>query len=349
MKSSPKPTVTPHSQLRLTDVFKKPYTFHSTRAQAITLAIAKFIAKDLRPYSVVENPGFIHLINTLDEKYQIPSRAHFSQKVIPDLYQEEKQKVLMDLHKASSIAITTDGWTSRNTESYITVTAHYIDSNWILQNKVLQTRVLNDSHTGKNIATVLTECVNEWNLQKNEVKVPIVTDNASNMDVAVKEAAMFPHIKCLAHTVNLAAQKALNIPQVSRLLGRVRRIVGFFHRSSHATHVLTTMQGRLGLPEHKLIQDVSTRWNSAFDMLDRYTEQQAAICSALIELKKNASDIVTLSDTDYSEAESLIEVLKVLKTVTLTLCEESKPTVSMILPIKQKILNAMKVILNLLI
>lgn len=37
-----------------------------------------------------------------------------------------KNKIFADLSNASSIAITTDGWTSRATESYVTVTAHYI-------------------------------------------------------------------------------------------------------------------------------------------------------------------------------------------------------------------------------
>ena len=66
---------------------------------------------------------------------------------------------------------------------------------------------------------------------------PIVTHNVSNMVVAVWEASMAPHIACFAHTVNLAAQKLLDIPQVQRLLGRIRRVVSFFHKSTMATHL----------------------------------------------------------------------------------------------------------------
>ena len=40
---------------------------------------------DLRPYSVVENTGFMNLVDVLDPKYVLPSRPHFSQVVIPEL------------------------------------------------------------------------------------------------------------------------------------------------------------------------------------------------------------------------------------------------------------------------
>jgi len=50
--------------------------------------------------------------------------------------------------------------------------------------------------------------------------------------------------------------------------------------------VLTEKQKALELPEHALLQDVCTRWNSTFDMMGRLLEQQAAVCAAVIELKR---------------------------------------------------------------
>ena len=41
----------------------------------------------------------------------------------------------------------------------------------------------------------------------------------------------------------------------------------------------------LKLPEHKLIQDCPTRWESTLMMLTRVSEQQAAIAAVLIEGK----------------------------------------------------------------
>ena len=112
----------------------------SRRAREITFAMAQFIVKDLRPYVVVENEGFKNLIKVLEPKYSIPSRQHFSEKVIPDLYTKVSTQVKQDL-KGSYVAITTDGWTSRATESYVTITSSHIDENWNLKNYVLQVKV----------------------------------------------------------------------------------------------------------------------------------------------------------------------------------------------------------------
>lgn len=114
--------------------------------------------------------------------------------------------------------------------------------------------------------------------------IPVTPDNAKNMVNAVNATAgLRPQIGCFAHTVNLAAKNAVSISQVSRLLRKIRKVVTFFHCRTTASHALKTKQGMLELPVHKLIHDVPTRWNTTFDMLESYLEQQAAIYSALME------------------------------------------------------------------
>ena len=117
---------------------KLPVT--SRRAKEITGAMAQFIVKDLRPYSVVQNSGFKNLIRVLEPKYTIPSRQHFSETVIPELYAKISQEVKQQLN-GNYVALTTDGWTSRATESYVTVTSSHIDENWNIKNYVLQVKL----------------------------------------------------------------------------------------------------------------------------------------------------------------------------------------------------------------
>lgn len=101
----------------------------------------------------------------------------------------------------------------------------------------------------------------------------------------------------------------------------MRRIVTFFHSSSTATHILKEKQSALELPEHKLIQDVRTRWNSSFVIMSRYLEQQPAIFATFDhkDVKKNIKDVVTLSETGVSEAEELVNILGPLKKITTIL------------------------------
>ncbi|XP_051810339.1 E3 SUMO-protein ligase ZBED1-like [Acanthochromis polyacanthus] len=218
--------------------------------------------------------------------------------------------------------------------------------NWEMKSAVLQTRPMYESHTSANLADELCTAVDEWKLKRPNISIPVTTDNASNIVNAVNEAeGLGPQIGCFAHTVNLAAKRALsNNPAVSRLLVKVRRVVSFFHKSTTANSVLTEKQKSLSLKELMLVHDVSTRWNSRHDMLERYMEQQPAIYSALMDqrVKKNVTkDMAVLNDDEQRLAEQLIQILQPMKKVTKIMSTETIPTTSMILPLKDIILKAM--------
>ena len=266
------------SQPTINTAFKAKLPSGSPRAASITKSIACFICKDLRPYSVVENEGFRRMLNTLEPRYDIPCRKYFTEKAIPALYTETKAHVENALQSAERVALTCDAWTSRATESFVTFTVHFL-LEWELRSYVLQTRAMSESHTGANMAEVIRKATEEWKLTGKDPAV--VTDNASNMTVAV-ELTGYQHVRCFAHVLNLAAQHALKVPAVARLTGRVRRISMFFHRSTTAADALKRNQRMLALPHHKLITDVAVRWNSAYEMLARFLEQQPAVCAALL-------------------------------------------------------------------
>ena len=65
----------------------------------------------------------------------------------------------------------------------------------------------------------------------------ITTDNASNISKAVAESP-YHHIKCFAHTINLAVQKGLAVAAIQRQLTRVRQIVKYFRKSNKGKYAL---------------------------------------------------------------------------------------------------------------
>jgi hypothetical protein len=44
------------------------------------------MAFDYQPMKIVEDKGFISLLNCLDPKYKIPHRTTFSKSIIPKMY-----------------------------------------------------------------------------------------------------------------------------------------------------------------------------------------------------------------------------------------------------------------------
>ena len=74
---------------------------------------------------------------------------------MPALYRETKDRVMDAMREASRVAVTCDSWTSGATESYLTVTAHYLKDDWEMVSHVLQTRAVFESHTGFHLAELV--------------------------------------------------------------------------------------------------------------------------------------------------------------------------------------------------
>ena len=97
------------------------------------------------------------------------------------------------------------------------------------------------------------------------------------------------------------------IPEVSKALARCRRLVSHFNHSSKSTYLLKQKHKDLHHSQRSLIQDVATRWNSAFYMVQRVLEQQQPLCATLLELKKGE---LMPSDAEFSTMEKYLEVMK---------------------------------------
>ena len=282
----------------------------SPRAAEITRSLGEMIAKDLQPISIVEDRGFNAFVKTLDPHYRIPSRKRMMEGTITDLYNNCKEKVKAALQRAHSVVLTTDMWTSRTTEAYLTVSCHLIDD-WQMQEFVLETCRFPGQHTADNISLELKRITDEWAITQKVIAV--VTDNGANMVSAVHKAG-WKHYPCIAHTLNLMVKDGIKaVHEVVQLLTKCSSIVSFFHHSAKATEKLKQLQKQLKVAEHKLIQSVETRWNSVFYMLERLHEQREAVTTALCLLGKSS---LCLNDEEFSMIHLTVEALRPFEEVT---------------------------------
>lgn len=107
----------------------------------------------------MEDSGFREVIKAAEPRYIMPSRKTFSTQIIPQLYSNTMDLVKSDVHDAVSLAITTDGWTSRSNNSYLSYTAHFLTEEFMPRNYCLGVENSNDSHTAVNLASSLDHSV----------------------------------------------------------------------------------------------------------------------------------------------------------------------------------------------
>ena len=144
----------------------------------------------------------------------------------------------------------------------------------------LDTLVAYKDHTGENIACTITDTLDNWNLSFSQLIVT-TTDNGSNIVVVFHRSdTIHTGISCFGHNLDLAIKKGLNNSHVQHALGWCHSLVELFHQSWKKARDLREKQQLLGLPEHKIVSDVVTRWGSTFEMISRMLEQQQALSAA---------------------------------------------------------------------
>ncbi|XP_064301746.1 zinc finger BED domain-containing protein 4 [Phalacrocorax carbo] len=261
-------------------------------AKKITSLVAEMIALDLQPYSFVDNIGFNRLLEYLQPQYSLPSPSYFSRTAIPDMYDNVKQIIISHLKEAESgvIHFTSGIWMSNQTREYLTLTAHWVtfESSFRPQcedyhcSALLNVSQIDCDYNGISIQKQLEYWWETW-ITSIGLQIGItVTDNQS-IEKTLNEGD-HSSVQCFSHTVNVIVNEAIKSQRmVQNLLSIARKICERVHRSAKAKEKLAELQKEYELPQHQLIQDVPSKWNTSFHMLERLIEQKRAIDEMSIE------------------------------------------------------------------
>ena len=290
------------------------------RTKEINTALLNFIVLDLRLIAVVDGTGFNQLLNCVEPGYVVPSRT-FVMNYLKQRYTAMKHTLQESFRLiCDNLALTTDIWTSRTTQAYVTITAHYITEEWKIQSYVLCTCEMAERHTSINIATRTEEAAEMWNIDGKHVSA-VVTDNASNMSAAVVDILEWNHLPCFAHTLQLAVNKGLDANSLVHLSSLGRKLVSHFKHSALATAAPSRKQEQMNLPKHRLLQDVVTHWNSTFLMFNNCLNRGGQFMQFFYDEHGTQSQYkhLHLKEDQWNLMKQMVEVLEPLQIATTAL------------------------------
>jgi hypothetical protein len=128
---------------------------------------------------------------------------------------------------------------------------------------------------------------------------------------------------------------------VTLALATLCKLISGFNRSSKRKREFKEQQSKLGLPQHQPIHDEPTRWGSTYEMVERFLEQQSAMCAVLANDRKTWH--LMPKDRDISIVETVEQVLRPLNQYTDALSGETSVTVSCVQPILWKIFSVLAI------
>lgn len=287
-------------------VAKKPLPLN--RLQQLDEQLVKMIVKGYHALRMVEEKEFRKLVEMLNPGYTLPTRKTLSESLLPKVYCKVMEAVKNELNKATALCITTDGWKYITNDDYIAITAHFVNPDTHKLSSVMIGCInFDESHTSVNISDFLRQKFREWNIE-NKIGV-IVTDNAANILTAVRLGG-WRSISCFAHTINLVVQDS--IIQISETVTKVKLVVEYFRRSQPGAKKLKEIQEQMNISQLKLKQDISTRWNSTYDMLNRLLRMKDAIIATIAIMRPD----LALSQDDWTTVQKAIPILSVFYEVT---------------------------------
>lgn len=192
----------------------------------------------------------------------------------------------------------------------------------------------------------------KWGLGNGKVTA-ILTDHASqlnadhhtepvNVNVLLQdaiEAIGWPHLRCIVQTIDLIVQDALAV--IKPLRTKVKETVQYFQRNKTAAAKLKDTQIRYGATPLILLNEVSTKWQSTFGMLDRVCAVQTALVSSMEALGE--AEVRRIGDTEFELMQQTVDFLRPFVEAATELRAETNVSASKVIVlvgVLKKILNA---------
>lgn len=275
-----------------------------------------WIAKHYRPIQIIEDEGFIELIEYVSSSkgsVSLPNRASLIEyiQLQASAYREQAKHQIRS--EADFFCITTDILTSTTLSNLVSFTLHYLTRTFELRSWNLEIKTIDRKYSEQRISNMLDTICQDWNLPIDKI-VLIILANAFN-GVSAMQFYGDECVNCLSSTMHLvldplffakttryqatsydsnvlvtvqemeAFEDSLSnedknlINKIASTVKCLRSIARYFCKSSKGLQHLEALQGS----ENAIgcILDEVTHWSSSYDMLERMQLLQPAIRSFL--------------------------------------------------------------------
>ncbi|XP_011044854.1 PREDICTED: zinc finger BED domain-containing protein DAYSLEEPER-like isoform X3 [Populus euphratica] len=239
--------------------------------------IAKMIIQHDYPLHIVEHPGFIDFVRTLQPHYNMVNFNTIQGECVA-VYLREKQSLLNLIGGIPGrVNLTLYLGTSNLDIGYAFLTGHFVDGDWNLQQRILNVVTLPFYDSDYAFNEAIVSCLSDWQLESKLFTLTL--DQSFSNETVIGNLRGLLSVKnpfvlrgqllkgnCYARVLSCLAQDALSA--TGDIVMRIRESVKYVKTSEAHDEKFTELRQQLQVPSTKdLIIDDQTKWNTTYQLL----------------------------------------------------------------------------------
>ena len=298
--------------------------------------LLELIGCNFLPFSLVDSSEFHSFIRNLDKSINLKTSRTYSRQM--DEYckelLDEVKKMITD-HCDCSMAI--------NTDSFISITTHFIDKQFRIHRWTPACKLFEGRHTGDNIQEVLDSILTEDLKVSDSLPKFGTSDNAANMIKALDQSSANMY-GCNNHTQQLAILDAFKDFKSEEFMEEItmldssdacKKLAEFVHKSPLAKMMLTSECEETGHSPKAIPQANDTRWDSRCSNMEGTLYHEECLMRLARKgkfTKRIDGHTVSMipSITNFRMIKGGVEVLKICRETTKLFEQEKVPTLPLV-------------------
>lgn len=307
-------------------------------------SLCRLIASQDLPLNFGESDAFQKYIRAAhNPRFSTVSRQTTTRDLIR-YYNNCRDKLKEMFHTCTfSIALTSDIWSGRAREDYISVVAHYVNDDWIMEKRIIGFKLINVSHNAENIAESIIKVVEDFGLTDKIFSITL--DNAAANTKAMEiltplfntyAQSFLLHQRCACHIINLIVKSGLK--RLNACIDSFRDAISFINCSNQRIAAYKSFCVAMNVRPRKFGLDMPVRWNSTYLMLKHILPYKSTL-SVFLHTQSHQSRSSSsrtqvrdpeLTEDDWVVGEKIFSFLEIFHKATVCLSGIYYPTSPMI-------------------
>ncbi|KAI8559926.1 hypothetical protein RHMOL_Rhmol04G0214300 [Rhododendron molle] len=294
--------------------------------------LARYVAAAEQPFTFRDDIRFEYFVkNYLNPEFSKVSRNTTRSDCLVAFGKTRKEMITEIKKFDSTISFTSDMWSGINDLGYICVTAHFIDSSWTLNKRIIAFRLIEHPHNANQIFQSISGVFREFEIVDKVFSIMFDNHTANTAAIELLKVNMpnlrssqFFHMRCVCHIINLVVQDGLE--SIAPQLKKIRSALLFIATSGVRRQDFEALCKIYNVKPKRIKLDMKIRWNSTYIML-KSCRKHTAVITAFV----NAWSDCGLTDSDWIIAFEFMKFLKVFYVATCALLGVRYPTSCLVL------------------